>query len=289
MRFANSFGWAVPVIAILAASAAGCGDAARMSEKAASDRLPGVVALVKEDVAEVRRGLPEGSAKLAKLLAGTDPGVDLAGLQRSIASARNGVKDLQNAKTTFFTFTDMQGIAVRSEADPDLLASKSLFGPLPKLKKATEATSGVVEDFGELKDVYIRAGNDYAWAAAHPVKDDTGAVRGAFVTGWSFRSLAYHLEEMTKREVIEAAKRDGKKNIPVLYVFVLKGKKAYGAGKTPDVNTQAVEALDLLSKTQNGTFTTTVEITGRTYGVAAAKTTEEYAEDTGVAVIASET
>lgn len=286
MRFANSFGFTVPVIAIAALSATGCGNAAKMSEKAAVERLPGVVALVKEDVEQVRKGLPQGSAALGKLL-GADPGADLAGLQRSIASARNGVKDLQVAKSTFFTFTDAQGVAVRSEADPDLLATKNLFAALPELKKAAAAGAGVVEQFGELKDVYIRAGNDYAWAAAHPVKDDTGALRGVFVTGWSFRSLAYHLEEMAAREGVEAAKKEGRKSVPLLYVFVLHGKKAYGTAKTPDVNTQAVEALDLLSKTQSGTFTTTMEITGRTFGVAAAKT-PEYAEGTGVAVIASE-
>jgi len=290
MRFVSSFGWAVPAVAIvatLAPLATGCGDAAKTSEKAASDRLPGVVALVKEDVAQVRNGLPEGSAKLAKLL-GPDPGADLAGLQRAISSARAGAKDLQLAKSTFFTFLDPSGISLRSEADPDLLATKNLFATLPKLKKATEAGSGVVEELGELKDVYIRAGNDFAWAAAHPVKDDTGAVRGAFVTGWSFRSLAYHLEEMTKREVIEAAKKAGKKSVPIVYVFVLHGKKAYGAATTPDVNTQAVEGLDLLSKAANGNYVGNLNITGRVFGVAAAKTDSEYAPGTGVAVIASE-
>ncbi len=286
MRFANSFGWAVPAVAIVASVSTGCGDPAKASQKAAADRLPGVVALVKEDVAQVRRGLPEGSAKLAKLL-GPEPGADLGGLQRAIASARAGVKDLELAKSTFFAFADPAGIVVRSEADPDHLATKSIFAALPKLAKAKEASSGVVEDFGELKDIHIRAGNDFTWAAAHPVKDDKGEVRGVFVTGWTFRGLAYHLEEMVKREVVDAAKKEGKKSVPVVYVFVLRGKKAYGAGQTPDVNTQAVEGLDPLSKAQSGTYETTVEITGRVFGIAAMKT-PEYAEDMGVAVLASE-
>lgn len=286
MRLVDSFGWAAPAVAIVASLTTGCGDPAKASEKAASDRLPGVVALVKDDVAQVRRGLPQGAVKLAKLL-GPDPGADLAGLQRAISGTRAGVKDLELAKSTFFTFADPSGISLRSEADPDLLATKNLFATLPKLKKASEAGSGVVEEIGELKDVYIRAGNDMAWAAAHPVKDDTGTVRGVFITGWSFRSLAYHLEDMAKREGVEAAKKEGKKSVPVLYVYVLHGKKAYGAATTPDVNTQAIEALDLLSKAQSGTFVTNVNITGRVFGVAAAKT-PEYAEDMGVAVIASE-
>lgn len=286
MRWSKSFDWALPAVAVVALAGTGCGDAAKSSEKAAADRLPGVVALVKEDVAQVKRGLPEGSAKLGKLL-GPDAGADLAGLQRAISSSRQGVKDLELAKTTFFTFVDTSGTALRSEADPDLLATKNIFSMLPKLKKATEAGSGVVDEVGELKDVYIRAGNDLAWAAAHPVKDDKGDVRGAFVTGWSFRSLAYHLEEMTKREVVEDAKKAGKKSVPVLYVYVLRGKKAYGAATAPEVNTQAVEGLDLLSKAQNGNYAGSLEITGRVFGVAAARV-PEYADDIGVAVLASE-
>jgi hypothetical protein len=286
MRFWSSFEWAAPAAVLAATLSSGCGDAAKASEKVAAARLPAVVALVKEDVTQVRRGLPEGAAKLGKLL-GADAGADLSGLQRSIASARAGVNDLQFAKSTFFTFVDKTGVAVRSEADPDLLATKSIFTPLPKLAKALEPGSGVVEDFGDLKEIHIRAGNDFTWAAAHPVKDDKGEVRGAFVTGWTLRGLAYHIEEMTKREVVEAARKEGKKSVPVLYVFVLRGKKAYGAGQTPDVNTQAVEGLDLMSKTQGGNFTTTLEITGRTFGVAAART-PDYADDMGVAVIASE-
>jgi hypothetical protein len=286
MRDLSSFGWAVPAIAIVASVTAGCGDPAKASQKAAADRLPSLVKLVHEDAGQVRKGLPEGSAKLAKLL-GPEPGADLGGLQRAIASARAGVKDLELAKSTFFTFTDPSGTALRSEADPDHLATKNLFTALPALAKAKEPSSGVVEAWGELKDIHIRAGNDFTWAAAHPVKDDKGEVRGAFVTGWTLRGLAYHLEEMTKREVVEAARKEGKKSVPVLYVFVLRGKKAYGAGQTPDVNTQAVEGLDLMSKTQGGNFTTTLEITGRTFGVAAART-PDYADDTGVAVNASE-
>lgn len=286
MRLWSSFQWAAPATVLAATLAAGCGDAAKASEKIASERLPGVVALVNEDVAQVRRGLPEGAAKLGKLL-GADAGADLAGLQRSIASARAGVKDLQFAKSTFFTFVDPSGTAVRSEADPDLLATKSVFAPLPDLKTSVTAIDKPVEAFGELKDVHIRAGNDFTWAAGFPVKDDKGEIRGAFVTGWTLRWLAYHLEEMTKREVIDAAKKADQKSIPVLYVFVLRGKKAYGAGQTPDVNTKAVEDLDLLSKAQNGNYATTVDITGRTFGVAAART-PDYAPDMGVAVLASE-
>jgi hypothetical protein len=282
----SSFGWAAPAALLVSVLQTGCTDAAKASEKAANDRLPGVVALVKDDVAQVRKGLPEGAAKLGKLL-GPDPGADLAGLQRAISSARAGVKDLELAKSTFFTFVDTTGTALRSEADPDLLATKNVFASLPKLKKAVEGPDPVVEEFGDLREVAIRAGNDFEWAAASPVKDDTGKVRGAFVTGWSFRSLAYHLEEMAKREVVAEAQKNGMKGVPVLYVYVLRGKKAYGTAQAPDVNTQAIEGLDLLSKAQNGPYTTHLEITGRTFGVAAQRT-PEYAEDMGVAVLASQ-
>ncbi|MEZ4294619.1 MAG: hypothetical protein R3B70_06560 [Polyangiaceae bacterium] len=287
MRLSSSIFWAAPAAVLAASLATGCGAADKASEKAAADRIPGLVTLVKDDVAQVRKGLPEGAEKLGKLV-GPDVGNDLVALQRSIASARAGVKDLELAKSTFFTFVDTTGTSLRSEADPDLLATHNVFAALPELKKSVEPNSKVVEAFGDLKEVHIRAGNDFTWAAAAPVKDDKGDVKGAFVTGWTLRGLAYHLEEMTKREVLEAAKQAGSKSVPVVYVFVLHGKKAYGAGQTPEVNTKAVEDLDLLTKAAGGPVRGLVEITGRTFGYAAARTTDEYAPDTGVAVLASE-
>ena len=75
--------------------------------------------------------------------------------------------------------------------------------------------------------------------------------------------------------------------MPLVYVFALKNKKAYGAPLTPDVSADAVAALDLITKTASGPYRGTVEITGRMFGVAAQRT-PELGDDAGVAVITSE-
>ncbi|MCK6590831.1 MAG: hypothetical protein L6Q76_25005, partial [Polyangiaceae bacterium] len=93
--------------------------------------------------------------------------------------------------------------------------------------------------------------------------------------------------ETAKRDLIEAAKQESRKKMPLVYVFVLRGKKAYGAPITPDVNAQAVEGLDLIEKTASGLWKGSVDITGRTFGVAAQRT-PELGPDAGLAVIMSE-
>jgi hypothetical protein len=271
----------------VAASVAGCEDSRAVSEQRATEAVTQLLPVVKRDVEQVRKGLPEGAAKLGTLLE-ADPGQNLPGLQRAIQSARGQVNDLNVAKSTFFSFADTSGTVLRSEADPDLLAGKSVFAAFPELKKAADPGSGNVEVFGEMQEMRgLRAGQDYQWVVAHPVKDAGGQVKGIFVTGWSFRRFAYHLEETAKGNLLEAAQKESRKKVPLIYVFVVKGKKAYGAPVTPDVNAQAVESLDLISKTASGPFRGSVDITGRVFGVAAQRT-PELGDDAALAVIMSE-
>jgi hypothetical protein len=273
--------------AAIVVSAAACEDTKALSEQNATQAVAKLLPVIKEDVEQVRRGLPEGAKKLGTLLE-ADPGQNLAGLQQAIQNARGSVHDLNVAKSTFFSFADTSGTVLRSEADPDLLAGKSVFAAFPDLKKAIDPASGNVEVFGEMQEMRgLRAGQDYQWVVAHPVKDAGGQVKGLFVTGWSYRRFAYHLEETAKRELIEAAKQESRKKVPLIYVFVLKGKQAYGAPVTPDVNTKAVEGLDLIEKTGAGPWKGSVDITGRTFGVGAQRT-PELGPDAGVAVIMSE-
>src|SRR4051794_16047676 len=79
----------------------GCVDQGKVSENKALEELGKLAPVVKEDVGEVRRGMPAGATKLASLLE-PDPGNNLPGLQRAIQSARSSVKDLDVAKSTFF-------------------------------------------------------------------------------------------------------------------------------------------------------------------------------------------
>lgn len=277
----------VTAVPVLAASALGCENTRAISEQTSAEMVAKLVPIVKEDVEQVRKGLPEGAAKLGATLE-AEPGANLPGLQRSIQGARGAVHDLEVAKSTFFSFADATGTVLRSEADPDMLAGKSVFAAFPPLKKASEPGSGLVEAFGEMQEARgVKTGPDLQWVAAHPVKDAGGQVKGVFVTGWSFRRFAYHLEETAKRELADSTKKAGKKLVPLIYVFALKGKKAYGAPVTPDVNAQAIEALDLVAKTASGPYKGTVDITGRMFGLAAQRT-PELGDDAAVAVITSE-
>lgn len=266
---------------------AGCDDNKKASEQSAVDALGKLAPVVKEDVMQVRRGLPEGAQKLSQKL-DADTIASPVGVQKAIAATRALVHDLEVAKGTFFSYADATGNVLRSEADPDVLAGKSILVPFPALKKALEGNAGVVETWGEMKDLRgVKNGPDIIWAAATPVKDDKGAVKGMFVTGWSLRAFAYHLETTVKMSVKEASDKAGKKNPPLVYVYVVKGKTAYGAPLAPDVNAQALEQLDVLGKTAAGPYRGAIEITNRAFGVAAQRT-PELGDDTALAVIASE-
>jgi hypothetical protein len=212
--------------AAIVVSVSACEDSKAISEQNATQAVAKLLPVVKEDVEQVRRGLPEGAKKLGTLLE-ADPGQDLAGLQKAIQNARGSVHDLNVAKSTFFSFADVNGTVLRSEADPDLLANKSVFATFPDLNKALDPNSGNVEVFGEMQEMRgLRVGQDFQWVVAHPVKDPGGQVKGLFVTGWSYRRFAYHLEETAKRELIEAAKQESRKKMPLIFVFVLRGKRA---------------------------------------------------------------
>jgi hypothetical protein len=274
----------LPILAL-----AGCDDGRKASEQDAVDIAAQLAPVLKEDVAQVRRGLPQGAAKLGPML-DADTLANLAGVRRAIGQARADVNDLAVAKSTFFSFADSKGEVIRSEADPDVLAGKSLIvkEAFPALQKALDPAAGVVEAFGNVTDLYqVRKGPDLVWAAAVPVKDAKGQLAGMFVTGWSFRALAYHLETSAKMASTEAAEKHGKKLPPLLYVYVVKGKTAYGAPLSPDVDAHAVEELDLPGKTAGGPYRGSVEITGRVFGVAGVKA-PDLGDDVVLAVVASE-
>jgi hypothetical protein len=275
------------VIPAIVATLPGCEDTRKLQEQAAVDLIGKLVPVAKEDAAQVRRGLPEGAAKLGELIEG-DVDTNLPALQRAIRNARASSKDLDIAKSTFFSFADVTGVVQRSEADPDLLAQHSILVAFPALKKALAPDAGVVEVWGEMQEIRgVRTGPDQQWVVAHPVKTKDGQVKGMFVTGWSFRRFVFHLEEMAKRELVDRAQREKRKNVPIAYVFIVKDGKAYGAPVTPDVNAHAMESLDLPSKTQSGPYRGGVEIVGRSFGVAAERV-PELGESAILAVIASE-
>lgn len=260
-------------LAALSIPLAGCEPEGKEAQARAASLLPKMLATAKEDVAQLQRGLPAGAKKLGGLV-DPDPGANLQALQRHIQEARAFVKDLNVAKATFFSFADPSGTILRSEAETDLLAGKSVLASFPALKKALEPGAGVVEAYGEMQEMRgVRTGPDHQWVLAHPVKNAEGAVSGMFVTGWSYRRYAAFLEDQARRELAAAAQKSGQKTLPLAYAFIVKDGKAYGAPVTPDVNAEAVEKVDVGSKVGapgSPEFQSVLRISGRTFGIAAA-------------------
>src|SRR5262249_36197641 len=140
--------WFLPAALVLELCA--CTDKKETSEKAALEAVNRLLPIVKQDVEQIRKGLPEGAAKLGAQI-DPDAGGSSAMLQSAIANARGQVKALELAKSTFFSFVDTTGVVLKSESDPDYLAGKNVFSAFPVLKKALEPQSGVVEVFGEMQ------------------------------------------------------------------------------------------------------------------------------------------
>lgn len=278
---------AVLPLALAALGLSGCDDVKKLSEKEAAEEVERIAPVVKADVEQLRAGVPAGAAKLAEK---TDP--DTLGsnpaLQKAIAQSRAQVKELDTAKATFFAMTDATGMVLRSEADLDLLANHNVLAAFPTLKKALDPASGTVEAFGEMAEMRgLKTGQDLAWVLVHPLKDPKG-VKGLFVTGWSFRKYAAYLDDQARRHLEAASAKAEKKTVPIAYVFILKGTKAYGSPLlSADVNAQAIEGLGVLEKTAAGPYKGNLEITGRTFGVAAQRA-PELGDDAAVVVLLSE-
>lgn len=254
----------------LVASLSGCADPAKQ-EQIAVDVLAKIAPLADADVAQVRRGLPAGAKMLGEHV-DAEPATNLVALQRVVRGARVNTEDLRTSKCTFFSFADASGVVQRSEIDPDNLAQKDLFKTFPSLKKALEPNAGVVEAWGDMEEMRIaKVGPEQQWVLAHAVQDKAGQTKGLFVTGWSLRRFAYHIDQAAKEELVKTVERERKVKVPLVYVFLVKEGKAYGALMAPEVNARAIEGLDLATKTQNGPYRGHMEITGRVFGIAAQK------------------
>jgi hypothetical protein len=249
---------------LLGVALAGCSDKAKLSEERAVAHSGELATLVDKDVEEIRRGLPAGAKKLGELLS-TEKEVTPGKARASLRKAREAVVDLQLAKSTFFTVTDVQGMAHASDLETDGFSGKNVLDAFKGLAKGRE---GYTETLGYMEEARgLRKGDDLQWVAAAPIPGPDGKPMGMYVTGWSFRRFAQHLEEQLKSNLRNAGPKDEKP--PLIYVFVLHEGKAYGSPVVPEVNTKAVEGLGLPSKLQGGAFRGQVEITHRGYGVAA--------------------
>lgn len=264
--------------------ATGCQDKEKDAAAKLGPAFEAVLPLLERDVKQVRDGLPKGAELLAKQL-DTDPGADPEGVQRAIQKARAGVHDLEVAKSTFFVFVEPGGTVIRGEQDPDLAAGKSLLAEVPDAKNIF-AGAAVTELFGNMHGLRgYEQGEDLQWIVGHPTMGADGKVMGAFVTGFSLRRYADYLEVHARNHLQQAAE-DKSKAIPLLYVFVVKGKRAYGGKLTPDVNAEQLGKLDLVAKAKAGDFQERVEVEGRVFLVTA-KPAAALADDVAIALMIS--
>jgi len=267
-----------------------CTDTSKVSERKATSHVERLAKLADDDVDELRRGMPRGAKALGQIWGGKgDPLADPSSVRRALDRVRNEDHDLEISKGTFFAITDDKGTVLRSDQEPDQLAGKSLVGPFPGLVKVLAGEPAELR--GSMAEMAgARTGGDEQWVIAAPVRDGQGVVRGMYVSGWSLRRFAYHLEETLKHDLVEEALHAGESRtkLPLVYVFVLAGAKTYGAPVTPLLNAQTLEGLGLVAKTDNGVvFHQQLEITGRGYGLAARRA-PKMGPDIGVGVLRSE-
>lgn len=271
----------------LAASTVGCTDSVKVSEDGAAAHADELAKLIDADVQEIRTGLPQGGQKLGVNLFDEGPEVTPAKARRSLKKTREAVTVLQLAKATFFAVTDMEGVAWANDQETDGMSGKNLLQAFPGLEKAK--SDSYVESMGFMEEAKgVRTGPDEQWVAAAPIIAD-GVQKGVYVTGWSMRRFTYHLEEQLKSNLRQAATKSGNAlKTPLVYAFVIKGDKVFGALTAPEVNVKAIEDLKILEKLpEGGTWKGRVEITNRTFGVAAKKT-PSLCSDCAVAVLRSE-
>jgi hypothetical protein len=264
----------------------GCRDKAKESAAQAGQNATDMAALIDKDVAEVERGMPEGARRLAPLVAGTaDPKQDAAGVRKALGRVRRDVMDLSIAKSTFFALADANGIAIRNDLEEDVMAGQNLFAVFPALAKARE---GYVTTTGVFPNASSKSGPDEDWIAGVPVKQDSGATGAVFVTGWTYRFFARHLQESLKDTMTEQAKKAGTEDhMPVFYVAIFDKTGVYSAPLTPPVDEKALADQDLVGKTAAGPASAPLTIADRPFGWAAART-PKLAPDTGIVVLRSE-
>lgn len=279
----------IPICAVASVLAVGsCSDPTKISEEQAVLHAERLAKLADDDVEEVRRGLPKGAKALTSVWEGKSR-LDHFAVRQELDRVRGQERDLEIAKSTFFAITDDKGAVLASDQTPDQLAGRPLGEAFPALARVLHGEP--VETRGSMPELAgARGGSDEQWVASAPVVDAAGTVRAMYATGWSLRRFAYHLEETLKHDLVEQAVHAGTKlKLPLVYVFVFAGGKVYGAPVTPLVNAEALEALNLQSRTENAAvFHQKIEITGRAFGVAARRCSK-MGSDVGVAVLRSET
>ncbi len=270
--------------AVLTAPLTGCRDKMKEVVPLAEPALASLLPVIERDTKQIRDGLPKGALQIAKHI-DEDPGANREGLRTAIIKARESVKELVVAKSTFFVFVGTDGVVKRNESDPDLAADKSLIKAIPETKAMLDKNEKLVEVFGYMEGLRgVNKGNELQWIVGAPVLVD-GELKGAFVTGFSLRRYAEVLENTLKANLTEAVEKE-KQLMPLFYNFIIKGDKAYGTAVAPDENMAAVAEQNPIANMQGGAFSKTIEIEKRTFYLAA-KPAPALGKDAAVAIMLS--
>jgi hypothetical protein len=276
------------VVGVAGASVAACKDSGKFSAERAAEHVGFLVDVVGKDVEEVRHGLPEGAQILGERIQ-RDPSImkDLNAVRDWLELARRKVQDLRVAKSTFFALADAGGTALRNDQEQDRMAGRPFFASFPALAGAKEK---YVETTGSMPEASgVRAPRaDGQWVAAAPITVD-GTTQALYVTGWSWAAYAYHLEFALRGKIrSELADKKSEKE-PLVYVFVVVGKAAFGAPVTPELDATTIAGLNTLEKAKgNDVFSTPLELTNRSYGLAVRRA-PALGADIAIAVLRSET
>jgi hypothetical protein len=289
---------AASLTAALFLCALGCGKdrGVKSAEDARAD-VQTLVDLTAKDVGEIERGLPEGAKKLTELLAKDPPKEGDAKhtatvVRSSLLKMRQQVPDLGIAKSTFFVFSDVKGIAIRNDYETDTMGGQDLVAAWPGLKTLVEGAPSAVTT-GKFPAPPSPTGPDKEWVSGVAVTKADGSRQGLLVTGWTYRRFAYHLQVTLQREVQDQLLRKGDKGkLPILYVCLfdkdaIYGASAPGAQPVPDVDEKALLAVGLHAKTAAGLASAPLKITDREFGWAADRL-PKLAPDVGVVVLRSE-
>lgn len=261
----------------------GCTDVGKVSAEKAKPHAQFLLKAAETDVAELKRGLPQGAKQLGPAFKDGTP--DSQSAREALERARNKVQDLRVAKSTFFALVAKDGTVIRNDQDQDLMAGKNMFSAFPELKQVLSGKT--VEARGQMKEAAgVRGKPDAQWVIGVPVEYD-GKVVAAYVSGWSWSAYAYRLETSLRGDVLANTKEGDK--VPLLYVYVLVGGVAYGAPISPTVNGDAIVKQKPLEKASAAApFSVPLEIEGREFGLAVVPL-KAIGSDVGIAVLRSET
>lgn len=278
--------FSVCALGALALIASGCKKPSAVSAEKAKVNVEGLIKATKEDVAEVRSGLPNGAKYLLPVFtSGKPPAEDPHAARNALETARNKVQDLRVSKGTFFAVADANGIVIRNDQEQDLMVGRPLLPSFPELKSALEGK--YVETRGSMPEAAgVRGRADGQWMAAAPVLDGS-TVKGLYVTGWSWAAYAYRLERALS-STLRGELSEGQK-LPLVYVYVVVDKDVFGTPISPEVNAQAIAALSPLAKASaTAPVSFELEIAGREFGLAL-ELTPDLGKNVAIAVLRSET